>query len=140
VRVANLIENLGETGPVIGRFRSMNPYDDKVVELNNLIRQTVPGLARGIFGEVGVLTDDDIKNYTATMANSNLTLDQARTATKNLLLTINLSIEDQLRIQRAAGRATRDLTAFFSTVPDYEFGSSQQEDPDDAFARSILLK
>lgn len=139
VRLANLIEDIGTTGPVVGRFRSANPYDDRVVEFNNLVRQTVPGLARGIFGEVGVLTDADIKNYTATIANPNLTLDQARTATKNLLTTINLSIEDQLQIERAAGRATRDLTAYFSTIPDYEFGNGPVEnDPDEEYASSIL--
>lgn len=140
-RVAALIEELGPMGPVIGRVRSTNPYDNRVVELNGLIAQTVPGLARGIFGEVGVLTDQDIKNYTATMANPNLTLDQARTATKNLIQTINLSVEDQLRISRAAGISTRDLRATFQTIPDYEFGqAAQAEDPDEVYARSIMLR
>lgn len=139
-RLAALIDEVGTTGPGIGQLRSMNPFDSKVVEYKNLIRQTVPGLARGIFGEVGVLTDNDIKNYTATMANPSLTPDQARTATKNLLKTINLSVQAQLDIARASGTATRDLRPIFDSIPDYEFGSNAAPDPDEAYANSILQK
>lgn len=139
-RLAGLIEDLGAMGPGIGQFRTANPFDDRVVEFNNLVRQTVPGLARGIFGEVGVLTDSDIKTYTATMANPNLTQDQARTATKNLLKTINLSIENQINVARGSGINTRDVKPLFNAITDYEFGSPQSQTADEAFAQSILLR
>lgn len=138
-KIAGLIENLGEIGPVIGRIREQNPYDDKIIELNQLTTQAIPTLARGIFGEVGVLTNQDIDTYRSTMANPELTLNQARTATKNLLITINNNVAHQLEISRASGIATRDLSTVFSTIPDYEFGSVNTQSADDDFAKSILL-
>lgn len=113
-RIAALIEDFGAMGPVAGRMRMINPWDDQTKELKSLITQTVPGLARGIFKEVGVLTDTDIANYTSTMANPLLTLDQARTATKNLLETIDISIESQLAVHDAAGLNIRDIRTLFS--------------------------
>lgn len=108
-RIGDLVEELGTQGPVIGRFRKLNPYDNKVVELNQLIVQTVPGLARGIFKEVGVLTDTDVNRYTQTMANEKLTKEQARTATENLLKKVNESINTQLDTLNKAGKDVRDF-------------------------------
>lgn len=102
-RISKLVESLGAQGPGIGQFRSANPFDDRVIELNNLITQTVPGLARGIFKEVGVLTDTDIDTYTRTIANPKLTKEQAETATRQLLETINNSILFQIEIYNALG-------------------------------------
>lgn len=108
-RIGDLVEELGVQGPVIGRFRKLNPYDNKVVELNQLIAQTVPGLARGIFKEVGVLTDTDVNRYTQTMANEKLTKEQARTATENLLKKVNESINIQLDTLNRAGKDVREF-------------------------------
>lgn len=54
-------------GPIIGRIRGLNPFDTNAQEFKALIQGTVPNLARGIYGEVGVLTDTDIKNYAQTL-------------------------------------------------------------------------
>lgn len=109
LRIKKLIDDIGVIGPGIGQFRSLNPFDDKIIELNSLIKQTVPGLARGIFKEVGVLTNQDIQNYTKTMANPNLTESQADKLTANLLETIDNSISITLdNLQRA----NHDVTGF----------------------------
>lgn len=108
-RISALIDSLGEQGPVIGRFRQANPYDTRVVELQNLITQTVPGLARGVFKEVGVLTDQDVERYTKTLANPKLTKEQAKIATDQLLETVNYSINTQLSTLDKAGRDVRDF-------------------------------
>lgn len=115
-RIDELINNLGSQGPAIGRFRSANPYDTKVVELQNLITQTVPSLARGIFKEVGVLTDTDIERYQATLANPKLTKEQAANATKQLLKTINRSINIQLDTYDAAGKDIREFDSVRESV------------------------
>jgi hypothetical protein len=50
-------------GPFVGFVREFNPYDLSAQELRARITAAVPNLARGVFGEVGVLTDADIANY-----------------------------------------------------------------------------
>lgn len=115
-RIDALINKLGARGPVIGRIRQLNPFDPDIVELNNLITQTVPGLARGIFKEVGVLTDTDVDRYTATIANPNLTVEQAERATKQLLQTINSSIQIQLDTLDKAGKNVAEFKDLLEEV------------------------
>ncbi len=52
------------TGPVAGRVRGLvSGYDEKAAILDQAINAATPNLARGVFREVGVLTDEDIKRY-----------------------------------------------------------------------------
>ncbi len=59
---ANNIANL-RRGPFAGRAGERNPYDGDIASLDKLVNQTIPSMARGVFGEVGVLTDDDVARY-----------------------------------------------------------------------------
>lgn len=64
-------ENLAgqDVWPIAWRIASLNPYDtDAQVALAQLAGLT-PKVARGIFWEVGVLTDTDIKNYQRALPN-----------------------------------------------------------------------
>ena len=54
------------TGPV-AQVLSLNPYSGQSAEIEQMITALVPGLARGVFGEVGVLTDTDIARYKKTI-------------------------------------------------------------------------
>lgn len=67
-----------DTGPIIGAFKSANPYDVDAVKLKAELQAIVPNLARGIYGEVGVLTDQDINNYIQTLPNAKSTDDQKK--------------------------------------------------------------
>jgi hypothetical protein len=53
----------GKLGPVSGRLLSKNPYDPDVQLLQKYLTALVPTIARGVYGEVGVLTQADIDNY-----------------------------------------------------------------------------
>lgn len=53
------------TGPIYGATIGAIPWNVAAQEVNALIVGSVPNLARGVFGEVGVLTDNDIKRYAA---------------------------------------------------------------------------
>ena len=55
------------TGPIVGAFRSANPWDTKAQVIKAELNAIVPNLARGVYGEVGVLTDNDIKQYSKTL-------------------------------------------------------------------------
>ena len=57
------------TGPILGIIRSANPFDKKARLIKAQITKIIPGLARGVFGEVGVLTDPDVRMYSQTIGN-----------------------------------------------------------------------
>jgi len=68
-----LIDQQGDTGLIKGNIASLfgkfsSSYANASA-INAQIQRTVPGLARGIFKEVGVLTDQDISNYKKTLPN-----------------------------------------------------------------------
>ena len=70
-RLGELQEMLSgeETGPIIGTLRSANPWDKKASLIKAQLAKIVPSLARGVFNEVGVLTEPDIENYSKTIGN-----------------------------------------------------------------------
>ena len=66
------------TGPVLGFFRDLNVYDDDAQTFKARLTAMVPNLARGVFGEVGVLTDFDVENYLKTLPNLKTPQDRAK--------------------------------------------------------------
>jgi hypothetical protein len=52
-----------DLAPITGLFASKNPWDVKAVELNQAVGSAVATFARGIFREVGVLSDKDVLRY-----------------------------------------------------------------------------
>lgn len=69
----DLITKEGNTGIVSGNVKSLlGKISGKFANasaINKQLQATVPGLARGIFKEVGVLTDADIANYKKVLPN-----------------------------------------------------------------------
>lgn len=62
------------SGVVQGRLRTLAAGlggDADAAAINAIITGLIPTVARGIFGEVGVLTDQDIENYRRTVPNLN---------------------------------------------------------------------
>jgi len=47
----------------------MNPYDTDAQVLKAQLTALIPEMARGVYGEVGVLTEDDVRLYTQTIPN-----------------------------------------------------------------------
>ena len=64
-----LFEKLGQDwgGPVSGRVKSTlsGGQNPNIAAVQNAITAATPNLARGVFREVGVLTDEDVKRYQA---------------------------------------------------------------------------
>jgi len=58
-----------ETWPILWRLREMNPYDTDAQVLKAQLTALIPEMARGVYGEVGVLTEDDVRLYTQTIPN-----------------------------------------------------------------------
>lgn len=103
-----------DTGPVVGAFRGKNPWDTNATVIKARLNSIIPNLARGIYGEVGVLTDNDIRIYRDTLPN--LTTPEAAVPALMYITVdrIRKSYEDSLKTQAAGGR---DVSGF---VPIYE--------------------
>ena len=126
------LDALQETGPVIGRARQMNPYDPEVVAIMAEINRIVPGLARGIFKEVGVLTDTDIERYTATLANPRATKEQIEQLHADTMQKIDQTLNI---IQSTYGDLGYDLGKF-----EFDTNSSSSEGLSDDEAYKEYLK
>lgn len=100
-----------DTGPIVGIIKSNNPYDTKAQEMKAAITAIVPKLARGVYGEVGVLTDADIENYSRTIANLRSTNDVNKAVMAMTLDIATRSLANQLNSLAAGGR---DVSRFES--------------------------
>lgn len=103
--------NTVDTGPIVGIIKSANPYDTKAQEMKAAITAIVPKLARGVYGEVGVLTDADIENYSRTIANLKNTSDVNKAVMAMTLDIATRSLANQLNSLSAGGR---DVSRFES--------------------------
>lgn len=100
------------TGPLTGLIRSNNPYDKKAQLIKAQLSAIVPNLARGIYGEVGVLTDNDIRLYSKTLPNLYSTEEISKAILGLTIRTVQRSLENKLRTQANAGR---DVSGFVDT-------------------------
>jgi hypothetical protein len=99
-RLGELQEQLrvvGDTGPIVGIFRSANPWDVKAQLLKAQITKIIPGLARGVFGEVGVLTDQDVALYAKTLGTLTSPEEINELLTSAAIKMISNSYEDKLK-------------------------------------------
>lgn len=102
------------TGPIWGTVRSANPYDVKAQTVAAQLQALIPNLARGVYGEVGVLTDQDIANYSRTIPNLR-SVDEVNKAILGLTQKAILnSVQSNLEVMAASGR---DVSGF---APIYE--------------------
>lgn len=92
-----------ERGPIWGRVRGANPYDVQAQEIQNIITSITPGLARGVFGEVGVLTDTDMARYSRLLPNPSTPAPLAQRNIKNLREKLMDSKIQQIETMRKAG-------------------------------------
>ena len=97
------------TGPLVGLFRGANPWDTNAQTIKAQLNAIVPNLARGIYGEVGVLTDNDIKIYSQTLPNLKSTEDLRNAVLYITLDQVAKSIGTTMKVQAAGGR---DVSGF----------------------------
>lgn len=106
-----------KTGPIVGAFRAANPWDTQAQTIKAQLNAIVPNLARGIYGEVGVLTDNDIATYSKTIPNLKST-EEVRNAILYITLDmIGKSVKNTLSVNAAAGR---DVSGFVDIYEEME--------------------
>jgi len=106
-----------KTGPILGAFKGINPWDTNAQTIKAQLNAIVPNLARGIYGEVGVLTDNDIKTYSKTIGNLTSTNDVNNAIMYITLDLIGKSIKNTLEVQAAGGR---DVSRFVDIYTNME--------------------
>jgi len=116
-RIAELKTQLeGEaTGPVMGIIRSANPFDEKARLIKAQITKIIPGLARGVFGEVGVLTDQDVAMYSRTIGNLSQPEEVNEALTKAAMDMVARGFEDKL-VTMAKNR--KNVSGYLDTLKD----------------------
>lgn len=118
-QLQTLIENQGVTGIIKGNVENLlgkfsNNFANAAA-INAQIQRTVPGLARGIFKEVGVLTDADIQNYKRTLPNLTSPEQQNKLA---LLATYDV-IERSMAVSLAnQAKAKNDVSGYYQDYID----------------------
>jgi hypothetical protein len=92
-----------KTGPVKGRINDKKFWDADTATIKAKIQGLIPTVARGVFGEVGVLTDQDIENYKQTIPNMKTPQEAVDKIYQGLLKTIKSRIDNTYQSYANAG-------------------------------------
>jgi hypothetical protein len=130
-QLADLQANVSKasTGPILGILRDNNPYDVKAQLIKAQLQAITPNLARGVYGEVGVLTDNDIKNYIQTLPNLKKPEEVNKLILAMTLKVVKNSVDSNLQVLSAEGRDVSGfepiLTKFDNKISELEKVSSK---------------
>jgi len=136
-----------KTGPIVGAFKGANPWDTNAQTIKAQLNSIVPNLARGVYGEVGVLTDNDIAQYSKTLPNLKSTEDVRNAVLGITVDTIGKSIKRTLEVNAANGKdvsgfidlyteMTNTRDSIFSQIPGYQGGGQENVTPEIQSMRS----
>lgn len=103
-----------DMSPITGFIDKKNPWNANAQEINALLTGTVPTIARGIFGEVGVLTDADIAHYQNTLPTLSQTDEVQKLVTAAMLKTVQYGLRTKMELLAGGGY---DVSGY---VPMYE--------------------
>ena len=110
--------------PISGLIANNNPYDSKAQDIKARLQAIVPKVARGVFGEVGVLTDQDIANYIQTLPNIKQTADTQDVIQLALLGTVKSSLDNAVRTDQATydiSKLTGNYNSLSSKIKELEW-------------------
>ncbi|MEK7180139.1 MAG: peptidoglycan-binding domain-containing protein [Patescibacteria group bacterium] len=150
-QIGVLQENIKNTntGPIAGAFRGANPWDTNAQTIKAQLNAIVPNLARGIYGEVGVLTDNDVKLYAKTLPTLTSTEDIRNAVLGITVDVIGKAIKRTLEINAANQKdvsgfvdiyteMTNTRNSIFSQIPGYKGAGAQENQIDDVAAESAF--
>jgi len=122
--LSELIE--GETtGPISGVWRNFKAglgLDDKALLIKAQITKIIPGLARGVFGEVGVLTDQDVAMYSKTIGNLNTPEEVNEALTEAAMDMVARGFENKLS---TLAKSRKNVSGYLDQLRDVKKQSSE---------------
>lgn len=92
-----------DTGPFVGTLRQYNPYDVNAGVVKARLSGMVSSLARGVYGEKGVLTDADVALYQKTLPNIKYTDDLNKLILSMTIKTLQRGMEAQISSNSTLG-------------------------------------
>lgn len=111
----NIYKELGPDygGPVVGRLKSwfMGGQNPNISAINNSVAGATPNVARGVFREVGVLTDADRAEYKKLFPEATDTEQVRSVKLKQLRARIKQGKKEILDTLKAAGRDVREFSS-----------------------------
>jgi hypothetical protein len=117
------LEGMFDDTQLGGAFQTMQrtlanklPYRLKKTQINAQLQALVPKAARGVFGEVGVLTDQDIERYTALFPTLNNTQAQKEAIMDIMYNTLFDNIDGVLRTNASLGADVSGLAGAYSRM------------------------
>jgi hypothetical protein len=131
----NVLEKLyagmgaGYGGPVSGRIKSlaMAGQNPNIAAMENAITAATPNLARGVFREVGVLTDQDIARYQRLLPSPTDTDEVRKRKVKQLRDRIAIGRKQMIGSLKSAGRDVAGFSDESATEEDGEKYDSEAE-------------
>jgi sulfur relay (sulfurtransferase) DsrC/TusE family protein len=102
----------GGTGAFRGRINEQKFWDADVATIRAKLQGVIPTIARGVFSEVGVLTDQDIENYKNTIPNIKTPTEAIDRIFQGLMETIDSKI---LNTYESYANAGYDVSGFADT-------------------------
>lgn len=102
--------------PITWWFEEKNPWDKDAQSVRAILNQTIPNIARWIYGEVGVLSDQDIKFYTKTLPNLQQTEDVKKLVLAATLRVVRSWVDNQMRNLAWAWRDVSNLGASYKKI------------------------
>lgn len=146
-KALNVIEELGnleqlmdakaEEAFISNYVAGKNPFDASGRQINATITGLVPNVARGLFGEVGVLTDQDIANYKQLFPRLEDTQAVRDLMLSGLYRTAQRSFLKNLEVLAAGDRDISGFAPMYKDLQDTAdsyFAKAQERTPD------VLLK
>lgn len=105
----------GKTGAIIGKIKKMDFTDPEVVQFKAQLAGIIPTVARGVYGEVGVLTDNDMNNYARAVAKIDNPDKAADAIFTNMLKTLETKVTSYLKV---AANNQKDVSGFANDYAD----------------------
>lgn len=102
---------------MIGFLNENDPFNTDAQVLRAKLTSITPNLARGVYGERGVLTDNDVRLYSRTLPN----LRSTKAVNKGLLaMTLQTLLEGYKSILRGQAANGKDVADFSGTYKSIE--------------------
>lgn len=142
-RLEEVFKGLGEDfgGPVSGRLKSALSAGQNVniASVENLITGATPNLARGVFREVGVLTDEDIRRYKNLLPGPYDTEKVRNVKLEQLRRRIKEGKQEVLKSLKSAGRDVGDFVKESAEDEPQRFDSEEAARSSGAKAGDVVM-
>lgn len=135
------LENMeDDIWPIEWYLRGKNPYDVNAQAITAQLNSLVPKVARWVFWEVGVLTDQDIERYMRTLPNNKMPKDLTNIIGDLLRITVTKSVANTIVTQAKARKNTTGFAWDYENAKAYLESKWVSANPRDSYTGGSAIK